>query len=179
MAVGIEQEVKERAPLEAEPARSPSVAQGEESFGYVEGAVIGGTMVAALAGAVGGAKAVGTGALVGALAGAFVGNLVAETRREWAVTQRTLARMVGVSERSIAEWETKGLPARQAADRRLIEMRRLYQALTRVLPRDEISAWLERPNEDLNESTPLNVIERGHIDRIYSMIFYAESGTPG
>jgi hypothetical protein len=36
--------------------------------------------------------------------------------------------------------------------------------------------WLQTPNPAFGELKPLEVIERGEIDRLWSMIFYLESG---
>jgi len=36
-----------------------------------------------------------------------------------------------------------------------------------------------RPNRAFGDLTPLEVIERGQIDRLWRMIFFLESGVPG
>ena len=41
-----------------------------------------------------------------------------------------------------------------------------------------IPQWLHTPNEAFDGLKPLEVIEREHIDRIWRMIFYLESGMP-
>jgi hypothetical protein len=41
---------------------------------------------------------------------------------------------------------------------------------------DAISSWLDTPNEAFDGLKPLEVIERGEIDRLWNMIFYLESG---
>ena len=41
---------------------------------------------------------------------------------------------------------------------------------------DFIAPWLATPNDEFDGLKPLEVIERGEIDRLWDMIFYLESG---
>jgi hypothetical protein len=41
---------------------------------------------------------------------------------------------------------------------------------------DASPAWLATPNEAFDGLKPLEVIERGEIDRLWNMIFHLESG---
>jgi hypothetical protein len=43
---------------------------------------------------------------------------------------------------------------------------------------DAIPTWIDTPNEAFDSLKPLEVIERGEIDRLWNMIFYLESGVP-
>jgi hypothetical protein len=38
--------------------------------------------------------------------------------------------------------------------------------------------WLDTPNDGFGGLKPLEVIERGEIDRLWNMIYYLESGVP-
>ncbi len=58
------------------------------------------------------------------------------------------------------------------------EMRRLTQALSRIVKVEFISEWLLLPNEAFDDLTPMEIIYRGEIDRIWQMIFELESGMP-
>ena len=55
-------------------------------------------------------------------------------------------------------------------------MDRFQQRLAEVVSADAIGEWLEKPNPAFGDLKPLEVIERGEIDRLWSMIFYLESG---
>jgi len=57
--------------------------------------------------------------------------------------------------------------------------RSLYKALGKVVKRESIGRWLENPQDAFDGSTPLQVIERGEIDRLWRMIYRLESGEPG
>ena len=39
-------------------------------------------------------------------------------------------------------------------------------------------AWLDAPNPAFEGLKPLEVIERGQVDRLWQMVFLVESGTP-
>jgi hypothetical protein len=43
---------------------------------------------------------------------------------------------------------------------------------------EAIGDWLETPNPAFERLKPLEVIERGEIDRVWQMIFLLESGDP-
>jgi hypothetical protein len=42
-----------------------------------------------------------------------------------------------------------------------------------------IGQWLQQPNPAFDGLKPLEVIERGEIDRIWAMVYQLESGTAG
>lgn len=43
---------------------------------------------------------------------------------------------------------------------------------------EQLATWLKAPNKAFGGSQPLQVIERGEIDRIWRMIYFLESGSP-
>ena len=79
------------------------------------------------------------------------------------------------SRRHIAEWE-KGKTITEPGLRRMREIERLQDAWLRWSRRDAIPQWLETPNAAFDGLKPLEVIDRGEIDRLWTMIFYLESG---
>jgi len=58
------------------------------------------------------------------------------------------------------------------------DVQQLRTALSEVIKEESIGAWLETPNPAFDELKPSEVIERGEIDRIWSMIFLLRSGVP-
>ena len=48
-----------------------------------------------------------------------------------------------------------------------------------VVEADAIPGWLNTPNEAFDGLKPLEIIERGEIDRLWNMIIYLESGVAG
>jgi Protein of unknown function (DUF2384) len=60
--------------------------------------------------------------------------------------------------------------------RQIKELERFRARLAEVVAAVAIPAWLDTPNESFGGLKPLEVIERGEIDRLWQMIFYLESG---
>jgi DNA-binding transcriptional regulator YiaG len=102
---------------------------------------------------------------------------VAELRNRLQLTQAVFARLLPVSVRSLATLES-GSPPTEVVARRLIELRRLTNALSEVIKKEALGKWLQTPNDALGGLKPLEVIDRGECDRIWSMIYFLRSGVP-
>ena len=111
------------------------------------------------------------------VSGADDRNLVGEVRSGFGISRRLLGRLTGYSERAIAGWEA-GRSLSEPSRQRMREMRRLQTALSRVIEPSVLPAWLERPNEEFGGFKPVEVIERGEVDRLWRMISELESGVP-
>ena len=84
------------------------------------------------------------------------------------------SRLAGFSERAIADWES-GKPVSEPGLQPIKELDRFRDRLSEIVASDAIPAWLDTPNEAFDGLKPLEVIERGEIDRLWNMIFYLES----
>src|SRR5438105_10601268 len=105
------------------------------------------------------------------------GELLSHLRQELGLTRVDFARLVGLSERSVANWEA-GADLKESSLRTIIEIGRLYAKLGQSFASaDQLASWLKTPNKAFGGSQPLQVIERGEIDRIWRMIYFLESGT--
>lgn len=102
---------------------------------------------------------------------------VRDMRAQLGLTQNLFARLSGLSVRTIADWESGKTPAAAKAQR-LTEIQRLQRALSGVMRQDYIGPWLQTPNEAFSGLKPIEVIERGEVDRIWRMIYELESGIP-
>ena len=94
-----------------------------------------------------------------------------QIRESAGLTQPELARLMGLSTRWVAAQE-----AAPPADRRVAEVVRLLDSLTQVVKPGAIRGWLAAPNPAFDGLKPIEVVERGEIDRLWQMIFYMESG---
>jgi hypothetical protein len=103
---------------------------------------------------------------------------VKEFCESYRVTQDTFTRLTGFSPRAVAHW-AQGRKPSGSTERRLTELKRVFQALEKLVAQDAIGPWLKEPNPAFDGSTPLQVIERGESDRIWRMIYEIESGEPG
>ncbi|MGL6074488.1 MAG: antitoxin Xre/MbcA/ParS toxin-binding domain-containing protein [Fimbriiglobus sp.] len=106
------------------------------------------------------------------------GEMLTRLRHEMGLTRADFARTVGLSERSVAAWEG-GVELKPSSLRTIIEIGRLYAKLSQSFASPEqLASWLKTPNKAFAGSQPLQVIERGEIDRIWRMIYFLESGSP-
>ena len=98
-------------------------------------------------------------------------------RDRFGIRQTMQARLLGVSTKTASNLRGGKTPSPQIA-RRLAELRRLLVALAEIVEEDVIADWLEAPNEVLDGLKPLEVIERGEVDRIWQMVYALRSGEP-
>jgi hypothetical protein len=100
---------------------------------------------------------------------------VGTVRGRLGLSRKLFSRLAGFSERAIADWES-GKPVSEPGLRRIKELDRFRDRLSEVVQAEAIPTWLDTPNEAFEGLKPLEVIERGEIDRLWSMIVYLESG---
>jgi transcriptional regulator with XRE-family HTH domain len=105
-------------------------------------------------------------------------DLLKTYRSEFRVTQAQLVRLTGFSPRSVAKWSQGEAPSPKQ-EKALVEMDRLFDGLSRVIEPAQVGRWLTQPNPAFDGSTPLQVVERGEMDRIWRMLYDLESGQPG
>ena len=103
---------------------------------------------------------------------------VKEFCASYGVTQEMFTRLTGFSPRAVAHW-AQGRKPSASTERRLRELDRIFETLGQIVHKQAIGPWLQRPNAAFDGSTPLQVIERGEIDRIWRMIYELQSGEPG
>ncbi len=100
---------------------------------------------------------------------------VSTVRGRLGLSRKLFSRLAGFSERASADWEG-GKPVSEPGLRRFRELDRFRDRLSEVVAADAIPAWLDTPNQAFDGLKPLEVIERGEIDRLWNMVFYLESG---
>ena len=94
------------------------------------------------------------------------------------MSQPLVVRLTGFSPRSVAKWSQGESPSPKQ-EKALVEMDRLLDGLARVMEPVQVGRWLRSPNGAFDGSTPLQVVERGELDRIWRMLYDLESGQPG
>ena len=105
-------------------------------------------------------------------------GLLQHYRTMFKMPQPFVVRLTGFSPRSVAKWSEGVLPSPKQ-EKALVEMDRLLDCLSRVMQPAQIGQWLKSPNSAFDGSTPLQIVERGELDRIWRMLFDLESGQPG
>ncbi len=99
-------------------------------------------------------------------------------RKKFHLAQPLVVRLTGFSPRSVAKWAQGESPSHKQ-EKALVEMDRLLDSLARVMETEEVGRWMKTPNPAFDGSTPMQVIERGEMDRIWRMLYDVESGQPG
>jgi len=102
-------------------------------------------------------------------------SMALELRQRLQLSQAVFARLLPVSVRTLATLES-GAPATDVVSRRRTELKRLTEALAEVIKRESLGKWLQTPNEAFDGLKPIEVIDRGEIDRLWSMIYFLRSG---
>lgn len=101
-----------------------------------------------------------------------------ELRDRLAMPRQMFGRIVNVSERTIADAEA-GKDAAKKLMRTYNEVYRLWEALSEVVDPECLGLWFRTPNELFEGLKPIEVIERGEIDRLWNMVFRLQTGMPG
>jgi len=101
-----------------------------------------------------------------------------ELRDRLAMPRQMFGRIVNVSERTIAKVESNTDKA-DKLKRPYNEVYRLWEALGDVVEPESVSIWFQTPNDAFDGLKPLEIIERGEIDRLWNMVFQLRSGMPG
>lgn len=91
--------------------------------------------------------------------------------------QTEMARLLGKTVRTIAGLEGGGSTSEDIS-RRLTEISRLYEAMIEAgFDKSRIGQWLLTPNPGFSDLKPLEIIERGHSDRIWRMLYGLDEGS--
>lgn len=101
-----------------------------------------------------------------------------ELRQRLGMARPVFSRVVNVSERTIAKVESESETA-EKLKRPYNEIYRLLDALQDVVDVDLLGYWFQKPNDAFDGLKPLEVIERGEIDRLWNMVFELRSGMAG
>ena len=100
---------------------------------------------------------------------------VGTVRGRLGLSRKLFSRLAGFSERTIADWEG-GKPVSEPGLRRIKKLDRFRDRLSEIVAADAIPAWLDTPNDAFDGLKPLEVLERGEIERLWNVIFYLEAG---
>lgn len=101
-----------------------------------------------------------------------------ELRDRLSMPRPLFGRVVNVSERTIAKVESETDTA-EKLKRPYNEVYRLLEALGDVVEVNSLGNWFQEPNDAFDGLKPMEVIERGEIDRLWNMVYELRSGMPG
>lgn len=101
-----------------------------------------------------------------------------ELRYMLGMAREAFGRLVNVSVRTIADVESNKKKV-DKLQRNYVEVKRLCDSLSEVINPDSLGEWFRDPNEAFGGLKPMEVIERGEIDRLWEMFYRLRSGMPG
>lgn len=93
-----------------------------------------------------------------------------ELRARLGLSRKYFVGLVPMSPRNLAYLES-GKPPTRPLLRHLRSLDRLVAALAEVMPDESIGRWLQQSNKTFGGQKPIDVIDRGEVDRIWKMIF--------
>ncbi|MEX2287031.1 MAG: hypothetical protein WD648_08080 [Planctomycetaceae bacterium] len=94
------------------------------------------------------------------------------------MTREVFSRVVNVSPRAIAAAERDQTDVAKL-QRPYAEVARLYEALSEVVESKCVAQWFVTPHEAFGGLKPIELIERGEIDRLWDMVYRLQTGMPG
>lgn len=106
------------------------------------------------------------------------GETKLELRNTLGMAREVFGRLVNVSVRTIADVESKQKQVEKLR-RNYVEVKRLCDVLSEVVDPACLGDWFKTPNDALDEFKPIEVIERGEIDRLWEMVYRLRSGMSG
>ena len=98
-------------------------------------------------------------------------------RTRMGLSQEKFSRIVGVKVRTLSKLE-KGQEPSEQVRRKITEAERLQHALEQLVRSEAIPRWMQEPNKAFEGARPIDLIERGEVDRIWAMIYHLRSGSP-
>lgn len=101
-----------------------------------------------------------------------------ELRYKLGMAREVFGRLVNVSVRAIATIESTKKKV-DKLQRNYVEVKRLCDSLSEVVDSSSLGEWFDTPNDAFGGSKPVEVIERGEIDRLWEMFYRLRSGMPG
>jgi transcriptional regulator with XRE-family HTH domain len=98
-------------------------------------------------------------------------------RKEYGLSQRLFARLLGVARATLAGWEKTGKFPRDA-QAKIRQVTGLLDSLSRIVPTADLLNWRTSPKDacSAGKSTPADLMEEGRYDKIEAMIYFFESG---
>jgi transcriptional regulator with XRE-family HTH domain len=98
-------------------------------------------------------------------------------RKEYGLSQRLFARLLGVARPTLAAWEKTGKQPRDARAK-VRRVAGLLKSLSRIMPKADLGSWLTSPNDACSAGarSPADLMETGRYDKIEAMIYFFESG---
>jgi DNA-binding transcriptional regulator YiaG len=115
-----------------------------------------------------------TGTILGTVIADAAPETVTELRKHLELTQVDVANSLGVTPRTVQNWERR----RAVASRRFRDLKELRGLLARYIEENQVSAWMDSPNEAFQNQTPRQLIREGKTRDLILEFGRLQSGEP-
>lgn len=105
---------------------------------------------------------------------------VTTLRKKYNCSQVVWARMIGISEKTVSRWETNKSSPSSLASNKIKEFDKILNKMKGVIKRGKESEWLNTPNDELNNNSPLEAILKGPegVQEVIDLLCRIEWGVP-
>lgn len=94
-----------------------------------------------------------------------------DLREAFRLSRERLARLIGVSAKTVERWEAKPTrPARDETRARMAQLREIADLGAAIYTRERLADFLDAPLAEFDGRTPLQLIERGEADRVLAAL---------
>jgi transcriptional regulator with XRE-family HTH domain len=94
-----------------------------------------------------------------------------DLRDAFRLSRERLARLIGVSAKTVERWEAKPTrPARDDIRARMAQLGEIAELGAAVYTRERLADFLDAPLSEFDGLTPLQLIERGQADRVLAAL---------
>src|SRR5437764_13268990 len=95
-------------------------------------------------------------------------NRIEALRHKLDVTQKVMARILSVTERTIIDLEA-GRPLSDGIARRVTELDRLQRDLSKVVRSEAIGRWLAEHNDTFEGDAPADLLDKGQVAWLWAV----------
>ena len=105
---------------------------------------------------------------------------VTTLRKKFNCSQARWARMIGISGKTVSRWETNKSSPSALASNKIKEFEKILNKRKGGIKRGKENEWLNTPNDELNNDTPLETILKGSegIQEVIGLLCRIEWGVP-
>ena len=94
-----------------------------------------------------------------------------DLREAFRLSRERLARLLGVSAKTVERWEAKPTrPARDEIRMRMAQLREIAELGATIYTREDLADFLDAPLAEFDGRTALQLIERGEADRVLAAL---------
>lgn len=95
---------------------------------------------------------------------------VSELTSSAGLTLEDIGRIVDASPRSVTRWQSGEVVPQRLNKQRLIELAYVAEAVTEVLPPEDVNIWMFTPSKALDHETPAERIRHGDFKAVLALI---------